>query len=66
MQNLSNSIDAHARAHKEKLPKMLPKQKQWDHPLYSDDKGGLKRQDSDGILGLFDIDNRRAMGMQHH
>ena len=66
MGSLSNSIDAHASAHKDKLPKMIPKQRQWDHPLYNDDKGGLKRSDSDGILGLFDINNKRAKGQQIH
>ena len=62
IKHLSNTIDANSRALEDKLPKMLSKQRQWDHPLYDDSKGGMTQSPSNGILAIFEANEIRAQG----
>ena len=66
MNSLSSTIDAKAKALEDRLPKMLPKGKHWDHPLYDDQKGGMVQSPSNGILSLFDIDRQRQRGTHYN
>ena len=60
--SLATQQDANSKRHEEKLPKMIPMQKNWDHPLYDDSKGGMRKSPSNGILSLFEVDRNRVMG----
>lgn len=66
IQNLSQGVDAKSKALEEKLLKITPNKKNWDHPLYDDSKGGMSRSPSNGILSLFDQDSKRVMGAKYH
>lgn len=50
---------------KETVPKQIPAEKKWDHPLYDDAKGGMKRSASNGIFDIFDVDTMRRQGSQY-